>query len=149
MTRALSVRGALSSKILHIVLIVFEGLQPKVVFLDNVFDQVGKFFTAMGDVSRISNLEGSVSLFFQDPLNTRFGQDLARFSRDLLFDSEGKLSYKPELWLDIRKVILPTLIERVGYVPIPRIEYTDDNLDLVVENLTLSGPNLFPKCRAD
>lgn len=81
----------------------------------------------------------------QDPLNARFGQDLARLSRDLLFDSDGKLAYKPELWNDIRKVILPTLIEKVGYVPIPRIEYTDDGLDLVVENLTLSGPNLFPK----
>lgn len=33
---------------------------------------------------------------------------------------------------------------QVGYIPIPRIEYTDDALDLVVENLTLSGRNLFP-----
>jgi hypothetical protein len=33
---------------------------------------------------------------------------------------------------------------QVGYIPIPRIEYTDDSLDLVVENLTLSGRNLFP-----
>jgi len=96
---------------------------------DNVFDQTGKFFTAMGE----------------DPINSRFGEDLARFSRDFLFDAEGKLTYKPELWMDIRKVILPTMIERIGYVPIPRIEYTDDNLDLVVENLTLNGPNLFPK----
>jgi hypothetical protein len=29
-------------------------------------------------------------------------------------------------------------------VPIPRIEYTDDSFDLVIENLTLSGKNLFP-----
>src|SRR6266550_8939339 len=29
-------------------------------------------------------------------------------------------------------------------IPIPRIEYSDDALDLVVENLTLSGRNLFP-----
>lgn len=29
-------------------------------------------------------------------------------------------------------------------MPIPRIEYTDDSLDLVVENLTLQGRNLFP-----
>ena len=34
--------------------------------------------------------------------------------------------------------------KQVGYIPIPRIEYTDDSLDLVVENLTLSGRNLFP-----
>ncbi|KAG6820002.1 hypothetical protein H0H93_006621 [Arthromyces matolae] len=34
--------------------------------------------------------------------------------------------------------------KKVGYIPIPRIEYTDETLDLVVENLTLSGRNLFP-----
>jgi hypothetical protein len=62
----------------------------------------------------------------------------------LLFDSEGSLKFKSHLWKDIRKVILPTLIEEVGYIPIPRIEYTDESLDLVVENLTLQGRNLFP-----
>jgi hypothetical protein len=35
-------------------------------------------------------------------------------------------------------------ILQVGHVPIPRIEYTDDTLDLVVEDLTLQGRNLFP-----
>ncbi len=63
------------------------------------------------------------------------------------------------MWGDIRRVVLPILVEKVcfrfpisiviqwlkvGYVPIPRIEYSDDALDLVVENLTLSGKNLFP-----
>jgi len=61
-----------------------------------------------------------------------------------LFDSEGSLKFKPGLWNDIRRVVLPTLVDRVGYIPIPRIEYTDDSIDLVVENLTLSGRNLFP-----
>jgi len=77
-------------------------------------------------------------------LNKQFGEDWARLTRDLLFDSEGSLKFKPELWSDIRKVILPTLIEQVGYIPIPRVEYSDDSLDLVVENLTLQGRNLFP-----
>ncbi|KZP14441.1 hypothetical protein FIBSPDRAFT_912787 [Athelia psychrophila] len=95
---------------------------------DNLFSSVGTFFKAMGN----------------DPLNVRFGEDWARLTRDLLFDSEGGLKFKPELWGDIRKVILPTLVDKVGYIPIPRIEYTDDALDLVVENLTLSGRNLFP-----
>ncbi|PPR02713.1 hypothetical protein CVT24_002115 [Panaeolus cyanescens] len=31
----------------------------------------------------------------------------------------------------------------IGYVPIPRVQYTDDSSDLVVENLTLQGRNLF------
>ncbi|KZT70697.1 hypothetical protein DAEQUDRAFT_667430 [Daedalea quercina L-15889] len=95
---------------------------------DNLLGSLTDWFTAFGD----------------DPLNQRFGNDWARLTKDLLFDSEGSLKYKPELWMDIRKVILPTLIDRVGYVPIPRVEYTDDTLDLVIENLALSGRNLFP-----
>ncbi|KAH9943958.1 hypothetical protein B0H21DRAFT_779540 [Amylocystis lapponica] len=95
---------------------------------DNLFTSTGDWFRAFGD----------------DPLNKRFGEDWARLTKDLLFDSEGSLKFKPELWMDIRKVILPSIIDRVGYVPIPRIEYTDDTLDLVIENLALSGRNLFP-----
>ncbi|KAF8890527.1 hypothetical protein CPB84DRAFT_1816344 [Gymnopilus junonius] len=95
---------------------------------DNLFNSIGRWFKAMGD----------------DPLNKQFGEDWARLTRDLLFDSEGSLKFKPDLWNDIRKTIVPTLIEQVGYIPIPRIEYTDDSLDLVVENLTLQSRNIFP-----
>ncbi|KIK80530.1 hypothetical protein PAXRUDRAFT_833465 [Paxillus rubicundulus Ve08.2h10] len=95
---------------------------------DNLFNSIGDWFSAMGE----------------DPMNKRFGEDWARLTRDLLFDSEGSLKFKAGLWSDIRKVIVPTLVDKVGYVPIPRIEYTDDALDLVVENLTLQGRNLFP-----
>lgn len=49
----------------------------------------------------------------EDPLNKRFGNDWARLTHDLLFDSEGSLKFKGELWSDIRKVILPTLMEQV------------------------------------
>jgi hypothetical protein len=95
---------------------------------DNVFQGFGTFVGGIGE----------------DPLNRRLGTDVQRLTKDLLFDAEGKLSFKPELWNDVRSIILPGLIEKIGLVPIPRIEYTDDSLDLVLENLTLSAPNLFP-----
>ena len=95
---------------------------------DTLFSSVGDWFKAMGD----------------DPLNKRFGEDWARLTRDLLFDDEGSLKFKTDLWNDVRKVIVPTLVDKVGYIPIPRIEFTDDNLDIIVENLSLSGRNLFP-----
>ena len=60
-------------------------------------------------------------------------------------NSEGKLTWKNDLWRDVRNVILPGVAQKVGHVPIPRIEYTDNQLDLVIENLTLQGKNLFPK----
>ena len=65
---------------------------------DNLFNSIGTFFKAMGN----------------DPLNVRFGEDWARLTRDLLFDSEGGLKFKPELWNDVRKVILPTLVDKVS-----------------------------------
>ncbi|KZT00359.1 uncharacterized protein LAESUDRAFT_732384 [Laetiporus sulphureus 93-53] len=95
---------------------------------NNLFSSLTDWFTAFGE----------------DPLNQRFGNDWARLTKDLLFDSEGSLKFKPELWMDVRKVILPTVVDEVGYVPIPRIEYTDDAIDLVIENLALSGRNLLP-----
>ncbi|KAF8122468.1 hypothetical protein EV363DRAFT_1274680 [Boletus edulis] len=95
---------------------------------DNVFNSIGDWFSAMSD----------------DPLNNRFREDWVHLTRDLLFDSEGSLKFKSRLWSDIRSVIVPTLVDKVGYFPIPRIEYSDDALDLVLENLTLQGRNLFP-----
>lgn len=95
---------------------------------DNFGNSVQRFFVAMGD----------------DPLNVRFGEDWKRLVKDLLFNAEGNLTFKPRLWNDIRRVILPTVIEQIGYVPIPRAEYSDKNIDLVIENLVLQGSNIFP-----
>ncbi|KAG9004988.1 hypothetical protein FRB90_010641 [Tulasnella sp. 427] len=96
--------------------------------MDNLFDALSAWFKAWAD----------------DPLLNRFSSDWKRLTKDLLFDADGNLTFKPQLWGDIRRVILPAVIEKVGYIPIPRIEYTDNTLDLVIENLTLQGQNLFP-----
>ena len=45
---------------------------------------------------------------------SRFGEDWARLTKDLLFDGEGSLKFKPDLWMDIRKVILPSIIDQVS-----------------------------------
>jgi Family of unknown function (DUF5923) len=43
-------------------------------------------------------------------------KDWARLTRDLLFDSEGSLKFKPALWNNIRNVVLPQLIDQVFLV---------------------------------
>ncbi|THH11002.1 hypothetical protein EW145_g940 [Phellinidium pouzarii] len=82
--------------------------------------------------------------FSEDPLNQRLWTDSSQLIEDLLLDSQGKFKYKPHLWTDIQ-MILPMLVKWLGYVPVPRIEYTNDVVDVVIENLTLQGRNLFPK----
>jgi len=67
---------------------------------DRLFSSISTWFGAIGD----------------DPLNKQFGDDWARLTKDLLFDSEGSLKFKPELWMDIRKVILPALVDQVSWL---------------------------------
>ncbi|KAL0564659.1 hypothetical protein V5O48_017384, partial [Marasmius crinis-equi] len=95
--------------------------------LDRVFDGAREFVQAIAD----------------DKTNKRLGTDIQRLTKDLLFEND-QLKFKKDLWNDVRGTIIPGLIQEVGYIPIPRIEYTDETFDLVVENLTLSGRNLFP-----
>ncbi|GAA5960221.1 hypothetical protein JCM21900_000554 [Sporobolomyces salmonicolor] len=95
---------------------------------DRLFDEVEQFFTSYAD----------------DGLNQRLGESVKNLFTDLLFNSDGNLEYKPHLWGDIRSVILPSLFQQVGYVPIPRAEYTSKDVDLVIENLTLETANLLP-----
>ncbi|GAA6017008.1 hypothetical protein JCM10207_001455 [Rhodosporidiobolus poonsookiae] len=95
---------------------------------DRVFDEIQNFFTAYAD----------------DGLNQRLGESVKTLFTDLLFNSDGSLQYKPHLWTDIRKVILPAVFQQIGYVPIPRAEYASKDVDLVIENLTLETANLLP-----
>lgn len=95
---------------------------------DRFFDEVQAFFTSYAD----------------DGLNQRLGESVKTLFSDLLFNSDGNLEYKPHLWKDIRSVILPEIFTSLGYIPIPRAEYTSDDVDLVLENLTLESANLLP-----
>ncbi|GJJ13079.1 hypothetical protein Clacol_007329 [Clathrus columnatus] len=97
-------------------------------YFDNLFNGVGDWLKNVID----------------DPLNGRLMNDWTRLIRDLLLNSEGTLSWKPELWADIRSVILPQIVDKAGYIPIPRAEFSNQALDLVIENLALSGQNFFP-----
>jgi hypothetical protein len=58
-----------------------------------------------------------------DPLNRRFGDDWGRLTKDLLFDGDGSLKFKAHLWSDIRKVILPTLVNKVSGLQRPCIDF--------------------------
>jgi hypothetical protein len=74
-----------------------------------------------------------------DPLNNRFGEDCVWLKNSLPFDTKGSPISKMYLWNTIRADTLPMHIGKVEYVSIPRIEYTDKILALVVENLSPSG----------
>ncbi|KAK0472554.1 hypothetical protein IW261DRAFT_1508059 [Armillaria novae-zelandiae] len=75
---------------------------------DRLFNGAGTWLNGIGD----------------DPINRKFAGGWTRLMKDP-FCEDGALTFKTELWGDIRKVVIPMLV-REG------------------TNLTLSGRNLFP-----
>jgi hypothetical protein len=47
----------------------------------------------------------------------RFANSVSRFTKDLLFVDDGdssKLTFKSEMWGDVRRVILPLIVDNVS-----------------------------------
>ncbi|KAF2260130.1 hypothetical protein CC78DRAFT_501986 [Lojkania enalia] len=82
--------------------------------------------------------------FEQDPQNKAFADSLNKLFNDLGHDESGNVAFKPHLVKDLTEVIIPGFFENIRYVPIPRTEYSDPMVDVVVENLVIEGDNLAP-----
>jgi hypothetical protein len=82
--------------------------------------------------------------FDQDAQNRAFRASLEKLFSDLGHDQNGRAVFKPHLVKDLSEVILPAILANISYVPIPRIEYSDPQIDAVVENLVLESDNFMP-----
>ncbi|PKS13252.1 hypothetical protein jhhlp_000023, partial [Lomentospora prolificans] len=82
--------------------------------------------------------------FDKDPQNKEFGLAVQRLFQHLGTDESGKPAFKPHLVKDLTEVIIPATVESIQYVPIPRIEYSDHQIDAVIENLIVEADNVFP-----
>ncbi len=82
--------------------------------------------------------------FDQDAQNKRFANSINKLFTDLGNDENGKPTFKPHLVKDLTEVILPATFENIRYVPIPRIEVSDPQIDAVIENLVIESDNLMP-----
>ena len=74
--------------------------------------------------------------FNEDPQNTAFGKSLQKFFKDLgllALDERGMPKFKPHLIKDITNVFIPELFENLRYIPLPRIEVSDQAVDAVSE----------------
>ncbi len=69
---------------------------------------------------------------------------MQKLFHDLGNDENGKPTFKPHLVKDLTEVIIPEFLINVRYIPIPRIEYSDPTIDVVVENLVVESDNLTP-----
>lgn len=90
------------------------------------------------------SIEDFAHAYNEDPLNKKLGVDIKNLIKSLLYNKEGGLTYKSHLVSDIRHIILPEVIGKSGYWPVPRAEYQDNQFDIVIENVTLELANILP-----
>lgn len=82
--------------------------------------------------------------FDKDPLNKSFADSMNKLFTDLGTDSNGKATFKPHLLVDLRDVIIPEIINSIRYIPIPDIEFTSTDADLVIRDLVVEADNIIP-----
>ncbi|CAK3807544.1 hypothetical protein DOTSEDRAFT_69547 [Lecanosticta acicola] len=92
----------------------------------------------------VDELKFLADQFEQDPQNKAFADSMNKLFLDLGNDDDGKPTFKPHLVKDLTEVLIPAFFENIRYVPIPRIEFSDPMVDVVVENLVIEGDNLAP-----
>ncbi|KAK9461687.1 uncharacterized protein V1516DRAFT_672695 [Lipomyces oligophaga] len=83
-----------------------------------------------------------VGQFKKDPLNRKTMRSFKKLGHDL--GTQSDLSSGKKILEDVMTVVLPQILGYARYVPLPRIEYSDDSIDAVVENLIIESNNLFP-----
>ncbi len=82
--------------------------------------------------------------FDHDPQNKSFATSVEKLFKHLGNDENDKPAFKPHLLKDLTDVIIPATLENIAYIPIPRIEYSDNKIDVVIENLVLESDNFMP-----
>ncbi|GAO13492.1 uncharacterized protein UV8b_05758 [Ustilaginoidea virens] len=82
--------------------------------------------------------------FDKDPQNKAFGEAVQRLLTHLGNDARGKSAFKPHLVKDLTEIIIPAALVNMNYIPIPRIEYSDPQVDAIIENLVLESDNFMP-----
>ena len=82
--------------------------------------------------------------FDHDAQNKAFAAAMQKLFKDLGNDASGNSTFKPHLVKDLAETILPAVMEGIAYIPIPRIEYSDPQVDAIIENLVLESDNFMP-----
>ncbi|KAI9255737.1 hypothetical protein BDA99DRAFT_427555, partial [Phascolomyces articulosus] len=92
----------------------------------------------------INETKAYLNTMEEDPMARELEMRFKQIHNDLWLDPNGNTTFKPQLLTDLRMILPPTLLELIKFLPIPRIEYSDRQVDLALENIILPGDTLLP-----
>jgi len=106
------------------------------------FQQMGDH-PYLSDISR--NAKAILNSIMEDPLRMKLAADTQImvqnfFSRDLT----GNLQLNTELLGEMRRLLVPLITEQMKWVPLPRIEGSNETYDYWFDDVVFSAPDLVP-----
>lgn len=82
--------------------------------------------------------------FHTDKQLCDFQQSVKNLMQSLSYNSEAE-NFRDHIFQDIFQVLLSQFVTRhANFLPVPRIEISDKNVDLVIENLIIESTNILP-----
>ncbi|KAL7751249.1 hypothetical protein RI367_003455 [Sorochytrium milnesiophthora] len=92
----------------------------------------------------LNELDSFMVAFESDKLTSALARDITALSESVMYNDDGQLSFKSDLFDDFRRVFLPAILSHVQYIALPKIEHRDPQYDIVLDNIILSSKNVLP-----
>jgi len=103
----------------------------------------------MGDSVYLSNLSYNsqeiINSIMEDPLRQKLTSDAQILVQNFFnYDEKGTMQLNTELLNEMKSLIVPLLIEQLKWVPLPRIQGSNETYDYWFDNVVFSAPDLVP-----
>lgn len=80
-----------------------------------------------------------------DRMTNELADSARMMVRSIFYDRKtGRPALKTAILKDVRNVYLPLFLDTFRYIPLPRIEISDDNYDIAFDNIVFSTENILP-----
>ncbi|KAK9721355.1 hypothetical protein K7432_003498 [Basidiobolus ranarum] len=93
------------------------------------------------------NISNEAADFIQalqhDRTTQAFTRDLENLTRDIFLDESGQPTIKYDLVRDFVKLV-PTIAKKLEYCPLPRVENSDEQFNIILDNIVLKCSNITP-----
>jgi len=79
-----------------------------------------------------------------DPLTLKLKDSMQKLVSDLVLDSDGNITWKPEVMEQLRLILVSSIVDRMK-IPLPAVHVEDENVEYTLSGLVLSLKHLLPE----
>jgi hypothetical protein len=110
----------------------------------DVFDLMNE--KVRGRVNDIANsIDRLVITLKNDPYLAQFQRSVKKLSDDLFVrDNQGRMRLNQRAIEEIKKVVTPMLSEKMKYIALPNVEYSDETYDFVASEVVITASEIPP-----